>query len=71
MILDLSLLLHAVSPSSSLSNAQVLGIPSFHTSKGEGDCFYIKNKEKGYWSSIEFVVKVQILIKGSKGWDPT
>ena len=57
MILDLSLLLHAMSPSSSLSNAQVLGVPSSHTSKGEGDCFYIKNEKKGYCSSVEFTVK--------------
>ena len=66
MILALSLLLHAISPSSSLFNAQVLGVLSSHMSKVEGDCFYIKNEEKGCCSSIEFTVKDQKLIKDLK-----
>ena len=66
MILDLSLLLHSISPSFSLSNAQVLGIPSSHMPKGEGDCFYIKNEEKDCCSSVEFAVKDQKLIKRFK-----
>ena len=74
MISDLSLLLHAISPSSSLSNAQVLGIPSSHTSKGEGDCFWKNNVLQanripdaiGYFLEFIFqthIIDINILIK--------